>query len=121
MAVRTAPEALAADSEQAEQITAPRGPLAAFRGPRRVPRPVNEPVKTYAPGSPERASLKAKLNQMSNERVDIPIFIGGEEVRTGETAQAVMPHNHKHVLADWHKASAKHVHQAIDAAREARV
>jgi 1-pyrroline-5-carboxylate dehydrogenase len=57
---------------------------------------------------------------MANERVDIPIIIGGREIRTGQTATAVMPHNHKHVLADWHKASAEHVQQAIKAARDAR-
>ena len=57
---------------------------------------------------------------MANERIDIPIIIGGKEIRTGETAQAVMPHDHRHVLGDWHKASPKHVQQAIDAARNAR-
>ena len=57
---------------------------------------------------------------MAGERIDIPLFIGGREVRTGDTAQSVMPHNHAHILADWHRATAKHVRQAIDAAREAR-
>src|SRR5262249_30740496 len=55
------------------------------------------------------------------ERPDIPLVIGGEEIRTGETATAVMPHNHKHVLADWHKASTKHVEQAVAAAAKARL
>jgi 1-pyrroline-5-carboxylate dehydrogenase len=122
MAVRTAPETVAAESEQAAVTVSPTSaPLAGFNGTRRVPPPTNEPIKSYAPGSPERAALKAKLVEMSNERVDIPIFIGGEEIRTGETVQSVMPHDHKHVLADWHKASAKHVHQAVDSARAARV
>ena len=94
--------------------------LSAITGIRRVPAPVNEPVRSYAPGSPERAELKARLESMANERVDIPIFIGGREIRTGKTAQAVMPHNHQHVLGDWHKASPDHVTQAIDAARAAR-
>ncbi len=94
--------------------------LSAFTGIRRVPTPVNEPVKSYAPGSPERAELKARLTRMASEKVDIPIMIGGREIRSGKTAQAVMPHNHKHVLADWHRASAAHVTQAIDAARAAR-
>jgi 1-pyrroline-5-carboxylate dehydrogenase len=121
MAVRTAPETLAADSRQAEQTISPRSaPLAGFSGTRRVPPPVNEPVKSYAPGSPERAALKSRLAEMANERIDIPIIIGGREIRTGETARTVMPHAHSHVLADWHKASPKHVDQAIDAAREAR-
>ena len=111
----------AADSPQAELPHA-RGAsvLSNFNGVRRVPVPVNEPVKSYAPGSPERAELKARLDRMAGERVDIPLIIGGREVRTGRTAQAVMPHAHKHVLADWHRAGAEHVAQAIDAAREAR-
>ena len=91
-----------------------------FNGTRRVPPPVNEPVKAYAPGSPERAELKARLAAMAAERIEIPLVIGGKEVRTGETAQAVMPHDHRHVLADWHKASREHVAQAIDAAAAAR-
>ena len=92
----------------------------AFTGVRRVPVPVNEPVKSYAPGSPERAELKSRLDSMANERIEIPLIIAGREIRTGRTAQAVMPHNHTHVLADWHKASASHVSQAIDAALAAR-
>jgi 1-pyrroline-5-carboxylate dehydrogenase len=95
-------------------------PLAAFAGTRRVPPPVNEPVRSYAPGSPERASLKKRLAEMAKERIDIPLIIGGREIRTGETAQAVMPHDHKHVLGDWHKASPKHVEAAIAAARAAQ-
>ncbi len=92
---------------------------AGFNGNRRVPTPVNEPVKQYAPGSPERASLKERLASMANERVDIPLIIGGKEVRTGDLAQTVMPHDHRHVLADWHRAAPAHVDQAIDAALHA--
>ena len=91
-----------------------------FNGTRRVPPPVNEPIKGYAPGSPERAELKARLTAMAAERIEIPLVIGGKEVRGGETAQAVMPHDHGHVLADWHKASKEHVGQAIEAAAAAR-
>jgi 1-pyrroline-5-carboxylate dehydrogenase len=94
--------------------------LAAFGGIRRVPQPVNEPNKTYAPGSAERAELKARLKQMAAERIEIPLVIGGKEVRTGRTAQAVMPHDHKHVLADYHLAGPEHVQQAIAAAAEGR-
>src|SRR5919202_6902268 len=93
---------------------------AAFAGVRRVPPPYNEPNKTYAPGSPERAELKARLKLMAAERLDIPLVIGGREIRTGRTAQAVMPHDHKHVLADYHLAGPEHVQQAIAAAAEAR-
>ncbi|HUL77089.1 MAG TPA: L-glutamate gamma-semialdehyde dehydrogenase [Vicinamibacteria bacterium] len=91
-----------------------------FNGTRRVPPPVNEPVRAYAPGSPERAELKARLAAMASERIEIPLVIGGQEVRSGETATAVMPHDHAHVLADWHKATREQVSQAIDAAAAAR-
>jgi 1-pyrroline-5-carboxylate dehydrogenase len=121
MAVRSAPETLAAHSEQAERTVHPASaPLAGFSGTRRVPPPVNEPIKSFAPNSPERAELKARLASMANERVDIPIVIGGKEIRSGETVQSVMPHDHKHVLGDWHKASQAHVQDAIVAARNAR-
>jgi len=95
-------------------------PLSAFSAIRRVPPPANEPVRAYAPGSAEKASLKARLEAMAAERIDIPLVIGGKEVRTGDTMKAVMPHDHEHVLADWHRASGEHAQQAIDAAREAR-
>ena len=92
--------------------------IAAFNGRRRVPPPVNEPVNSYAPGTPARAALKARLAEMSAERVDIPLVIGGKEVRTGQTAHSVSPHNHARVLGDYHKATAEHVKAAVDAARE---
>jgi 1-pyrroline-5-carboxylate dehydrogenase len=92
----------------------------AFNGTRRVPPPVNEPVRPYAPGSPEREDLKARLAAMAGERLDIPLVIGGREVRTGDTGKAVMPHDHGHVLADWHKAGKEQVEQAVAAAAEAR-
>jgi 1-pyrroline-5-carboxylate dehydrogenase len=94
--------------------------VAAFNGVRRVPEPVNDPNRSYAPGTPERAELKARLTGMAAEKLDIPLVIGGKEVRTGRTAQAVMPHNHKHVLADYHLAGPEQVQQAIAAAAEAR-
>ena len=94
--------------------------LSSITGVRRVPAPINEPVRSYAPGSPERAALKERLASMAEERVDIPIIIGGREVRSGDTSRAVMPHRHTHVLADWHRATTRHVSQAIDAARVAR-
>ena len=85
----------------------------------RVPPPVNEPNLGYLPGSPERAELKNRLKSMSADRLDIPVVIGGREIRSGRTQQAVMPHNHQHVLADWHAADPQHVHDAIAAARAA--
>ena len=60
----------------------------AFNGHRRVPPPVNEPIRSYAPGSPERASLKARLKAMASEKIDMPLIIGGQEVKTGSCGQA---------------------------------
>src|SRR5690349_14340530 len=105
---------------EAAKPDAPVRTASAFNGNRRVPPPVNEPVKSYAPGSPERAALKSRLKEMSNEKIDIPIIIGGKEIRTGDTATSVMPHNHRHVLADWHKATAADVDKAIEASRGAQ-
>lgn len=85
-----------------------------------VPVPVNEPVKSYAPGSPERASLKQKLGALASEVIEIPLVIDGKAVRTGKTANAVMPHDHRHVLAHFHQASPTDVTAAIDAAERAR-
>jgi 1-pyrroline-5-carboxylate dehydrogenase len=93
--------------------------VAAFAGTRRVPPPVNEPNKTYAPGTPERAELKARLKQMAGEKIDIPVIIGGKEVRTGRTNKSVMPHDHGHVLAEYHLAGPAEVEQAIAAAADA--
>jgi 1-pyrroline-5-carboxylate dehydrogenase len=93
---------------------------AAFAGVRRVPQPVNEPNKSYAPGSPERAELKARLKAMATKKVDIPMIIGGREVRTGHTHKAVMPHSHGHVLAEYHAAGPEHIQQAIAASNAAR-
>jgi 1-pyrroline-5-carboxylate dehydrogenase len=107
-------------SSDGASTDAPRTPSTGFNGTRRVPPPVNEPVRTYRTGSTERAELKARLTSMAGERVDIPIIIGGREIRTGDLGHAVMPHAHGHVLADYHKASAEHVRAAVDAAREAQ-
>jgi 1-pyrroline-5-carboxylate dehydrogenase len=84
----------------------------------RPPPPANEPVKTYAPGTPEREELRVRLSQMERERITIPMVIGGNEIQTGETTPAVMPHRKEHVLADVAKGGPEHVQQAIDAARE---
>jgi 1-pyrroline-5-carboxylate dehydrogenase len=89
-------------------------------GTYRVPLPVNEPTRTYQPGSPEKLSLKKKLASMASEQVEIPLLIGGKEVRTGDTAQVVVPHRHGHVLATWHKAGPKEVDMAVKAAAHAQ-
>lgn len=84
-----------------------------------IPSPVNEPVLSYAPGTPERAELKAELDLQAARVVDIPLIIGGEEVRTGDTFDVVMPHAHGHVIAKAHKAGADEVQRAVDAANAA--
>ena len=82
------------------------------------PRPSNEPVLSYAPGTPERAALKAELERMSSEVVEVPLIIGGREVRTGKLEDVVMPHDHSHVLARVHQAGPEEARAAIEAARE---
>jgi 1-pyrroline-5-carboxylate dehydrogenase len=94
--------------------------MSAFNGNRRVPPPANEPVKSYAPGTPERTELKSRLASMAAERIEIPVVIGGKELRSGKLAQAVMPHNHSHVLADWHMATPEMLQKAVIASAEAR-
>jgi 1-pyrroline-5-carboxylate dehydrogenase len=106
----------ATDTPAARQISATQ---AAFAGIRRVPPPVNDPNRGYLSGSPERAELKARLKTMAGEKIEIPIVIGGREIRTGRTEKTVMPHDHRHVLAEYHVAEPQHVEQAIAAAAEA--
>ena len=84
-----------------------------------IPPPVNEPVRNYGPGSPEKAPLKAKLKEMLAEEIEIPLIIGGKEVRTGNTAKAVCPHDHNHVLGTYHKAGEAEVKQAVEASQKA--
>ena len=84
------------------------------------PLPQNEPVKAYLKGSPERVALEAELERQYNTVVDIPLIIGGKEIRTGNTGKVVCPHEHGHVLATFHKAGEKEVKMAIDAAMKAR-
>ncbi|MDQ6872940.1 MAG: L-glutamate gamma-semialdehyde dehydrogenase [Gemmatimonadota bacterium] len=118
----SAPSPSGKDDKTGSETVSPEIPartLAGFNGNRRVPPPVNEVIKSYAPRSPERAELKARLRSMSSERVDIPLIIGGQEIHTGDPAQSVMPHNHRHVLADWHRASAEHIDLAVKAAQTA--
>jgi 1-pyrroline-5-carboxylate dehydrogenase len=85
-----------------------------------VPAPVNEPVLSYAPGTAEREALKAQLARMQGEEIEIPLVIGGREVRTGNTGRQVMPHDHGHVLATYHLAGEAEVRAAAAAAREAQ-
>ncbi|MEZ4417870.1 MAG: L-glutamate gamma-semialdehyde dehydrogenase [Gemmatimonadota bacterium] len=84
------------------------------------PQATNEPILSYAPGSSERDALKRALITHSGQQIEIPLLIGGREVRTGDTSTALVPHDHGHVLATWHRAGPKEVQQAIDAAMAAR-
>lgn len=86
----------------------------------KVPTPHNEPVLNYAPGSPEKAALKAQLEKMASEQIEVPLLIGGKEVRTGKLGKMVMPHDHAHVLGTYHEADAEHIEQAIASAMAAK-
>src|SRR4249920_2359078 len=85
-----------------------------------LPAPFNEPVRDYPPGSPERAALKARLDEMAGRKIEIPLVIGGREVRTGRMGTVVMPHDHEHGLAEYHRGGEAEVAQAIEAAAAAR-
>jgi len=85
----------------------------------RPPEPRNEAVKDYAPSSSERAELQSRLRQLQGERIEVPLVIGGTEIRTGDTFEAVMPHDKDHVLATVHKGGAQEVELAIGAAANA--
>jgi len=90
------------------------------RGFFNVPVAVNEPVKGYAPGSPEREELLATYKTMFNSNIDVPMHINGEEVRTGNTRNITPPHNHQHVVGQYHTAEKKHIDDAIATALAAR-
>lgn len=82
--------------------------------------PTNEPVNSYAPGTAARESLKAELNRQAGLQVEIPVIIGGKEIRTGDTRECVMPHDHQHVLAVYHMAGEKELKEAMEASMEAK-
>src|SRR6266704_3369883 len=84
----------------------------------KIPTPVNEPVLSYAPGTPERAELKRTLKELSGRQLEIPLVIGGKDVHTGRTVDVVMPHCHRHVLAKAHQAGPAELQAEIDAACE---
>jgi 1-pyrroline-5-carboxylate dehydrogenase len=82
--------------------------------------PINDPIKSYAPGSVERLAVKKKLEELRTQQIEIPLIIGGKEVRTGNLAPCIMPHNHKTVIGKYHLAGPKEVSMAIDAALKAQ-
>jgi len=85
-----------------------------------VPTAVNEPIKSYAPGTPEREEVLLTYKDMFNTKMEVPLYIGSEEIKTGDTATMHPPHDHKHNLGVYHRAKKKHIEQAIAAALEAR-
>ena len=85
-----------------------------------VPKAFNETVKSYAPGSPEREEVLATFNKMYNETVDVPLYIGGEEIRTGKTQSINPPFDHKHTVGQYHEADKEHIEKAISTALEAK-
>ena len=85
-----------------------------------VPKAVNEPVKSYTPNSTERAELLATYKKMNNEVVDIPFYIGGKEIRTGNTISIHPPHDHKHTVGNFHTAEKHHIEEAVGSVMEAR-
>ena len=90
------------------------------KGVFQLPEVKNEPVRSYAPGTPERAALKQKLAELNQGGLDLPMIIGGKEVRTGNLKDIRPPHNHKHLLGHYHQGDKTHVQMAIDAALKAK-
>ncbi len=91
-----------------------------FNGIFHIPEPANEPGLQYAPGSPERTELGARLKEMLGEQAEVPMIIGGKEVRNGKLADIRCPHDHKHLLGRYHQADAELVTQAVDAAEKTK-
>ncbi|SDG63155.1 L-glutamate gamma-semialdehyde dehydrogenase [Psychroflexus sediminis] len=85
-----------------------------------VPSAINEPIKTYAPGSPERDSIEKMYKEIYNQKAEIPLYIGDKEIKTGNTKSIRPPHDHQHEVGIYHTADEQHVEQAIDTALEAR-
>ena len=85
----------------------------------KVPVPINEPIKDYAPNSEEKKSLVAKINELSSMKVEIPIIIDGKEIKTGNTGNCVKPYDHAHILGTYHKAGEEEVKMAIESSLDA--
>ncbi len=85
-----------------------------------VPKAVNEPVKSYAPNSPEKKAVLEAYKKMWNEKIEVPSYIGSEQIKTGNTVNMTAPHDHKHVVGTYHLAEKKHIEQAITAALDAK-
>ena len=90
------------------------------KGVYKLPPISNEPIKSYAPGTPERRELKEKIDQLRAKVIDVPMVIGGKEIRTGKLTDIRPPHDHQHLLGQYHQGDATHVQMAIDAAMKAK-
>ncbi len=84
-----------------------------------IPKPINEPIKSYAPGSPEKTSLKNCIQDLKSKTIEVPLIIGGEEIKSNNLSEMYVPHDHQHVLGNYHKAGLKEVNMAIEASLEA--
>jgi len=84
-----------------------------------VPKPINEPILSYAPGTPERAALKARIEELKSQQIEVPLIIGGQEIKTGNMGEMRVPHDHEHILGHYHMAGPKEVKMAIEAAMDA--
>ncbi|PCH93013.1 MAG: 1-pyrroline-5-carboxylate dehydrogenase, partial [Bacteroidetes bacterium] len=86
----------------------------------KVPTPVNEPVLSYGPGTKERTELKEMIDKFRSEEIEIPMWIGGKDVKSGNLVPMSPPHDHKHILGHYHQGDESHINQAIDAAMAAK-
>ena len=84
-----------------------------------IPKPINEPIKSYAPGSPEKTSLKNCIQDLKSKTIEVPLIIGGEEIKSNNLSEMYVPHDHQHVLGNYHKAGLKEVNMAIEASLDA--
>ena len=84
-----------------------------------IPKPINEPIKAYAPGSPEKTSLKNCIQDLKSKTIEVPLIIGGEEIKSNNLSEMYVPHDHQHVLGNYHKAGLKEVNMAIEASLDA--
>ena len=85
-----------------------------------VPTPKNEPILSYAPNTPERAALKLTIEKLRNQQIDVPMYINGQEIRTGDLQPMSPPHDHQHILGHYHEGQTAHIQAAIDTALAAR-
>ena len=85
-----------------------------------VPAVTNEVVRSYAPNSTDRKELQAALSELRSKEVDLPMYVGSKEIRTGNKVRMAPPHDHQHTLGHFHRGDSEHVQQAIDAALEAK-